>query len=80
MFPGSILAGLLMGGKNLVFFHPIIIEEPISSFNMIPSPTGLGDGGGRLLTKFLSNTNQAFNQASVSQGDISKFDLCPSFA
>jgi hypothetical protein len=58
----------------------VVIEEPISSFNMIPGATGLRDRGSRLLTKFLGNTNQAFNQAGVSQGDVSKFDLCPSFA
>lgn len=80
MFPGPILAGLLMGGENLVFFHLVVIEEPIGSFDMIPGATGLWDGGGRLFTKFLGNTDQAFNQAGVSQGDIAKFNLGPIFA
>ncbi len=80
MFPGPILAGLLMGGENFVFLHPVVIEEPISSFDLVPGATGLEYGGGRLLTKFLGNTDQAFNQAGVSQGDVSKFNLGPSFA
>jgi len=80
MTPGPILTGLLVRGENLVFLHPVIIKEPVGSFDMIPGAAGLRNGGGRLFTKFLGNANQALDQAGVSQGGVSEFHLGPSFA